>query len=246
MESSMKLTPKKTKTDGEHMSDPIVRLQNVRKSYVLGKSEVHALNGVSITIEKGEFITIMGTSGSGKSTLLNMVGCLDKPTSGKVKINGTDVTKVDDDKLTTIRRDNIGFIFQQFNLIPTLTALENVEIPMIFSRIPPEKRKKRAMWALKQAQLDAEYATHRPNELSGGQQQRVAIARALANRPPILLADEPTGNLDSKTGKSIMELLVRLNKAGTTLIVVTHDHKLTEYSDRTIVLMDGEVSDDIY
>ncbi|NYT18918.1 MAG: ABC transporter ATP-binding protein [Methanosarcinales archaeon] len=228
------------------MSDPIVQLQNVRKIYTLGASEIHALNGVSISIEKGDFVTIMGSSGSGKSTLLNMVGCLDTPTSGKVKINGMDITKLDDDRLTTIRRDNIGFIFQQFNLIPTLTALENVEIPMIFSRISPDLRKKRAMHALEQAQLDPEYASHRPNELSGGQQQRVAIARALANEPPILLADEPTGNLDSKTGKSIMELLVRLNEEGTTMIVVTHDHKLTEYSNKTIVLMDGEVSDDIY
>lgn len=244
--NSMKPKLMKSKTDGEHMSDPIVRLQNVKKIYTLGTNEVHALNGVSISIERGDFVTIMGASGSGKSTLLNMVGCLDKPTSGKVKINGTDVTKLDDDRLTTIRRDNIGFIFQQFNLIPTLTAIENVEIPMIFSRIPPDLRKERAMRTLAQAQLEAEYAYHRPNELSGGQQQRVAIARALANEPPILLADEPTGNLDSKTGKSIMELLVRLNEEGTTLIVVTHDQKLTEYSNRTIVLMDGEVSDDIY
>lgn len=235
-----------SKNYGEPMSDPIVQLQNVRKIYTLGASEIHALNGVSISIEKGDFVTIMGSSGSGKSTLLNMVGCLDTPTSGKVKINGMDITKLDDDRLTTIRRDNIGFIFQQFNLIPTLTALENVEIPMIFSRISPDLRKKRAMHALEQAQLDPEYASHRPNELSGGQQQRVAIARALANEPPILLADEPTGNLDSKTGKSIMELLVRLNEEGTTMIVVTHDHKLTEYSNKTIVLMDGEVSDDIY
>lgn len=243
---SMKTKLMKSKNDGEPMSDPIVQLQNVRKIYTLGTSEIHALNGVNISIEKGDFVTIMGSSGSGKSTLLNMVGCLDTPTSGKVKINGTNITKLDDDKLTAIRRDNIGFIFQQFNLIPTLTAIENVEIPMIFSRITPTLRKKRAMHALEQAQLDPEYASHRPNELSGGQQQRVAIARALANEPPILLADEPTGNLDSKTGKSIMELLVRLNEEGTTLIVVTHDHKLTEYSNKTIVLMDGEVSDDIY
>ncbi|WP_280176504.1 ABC transporter ATP-binding protein [Methanococcoides vulcani] len=236
----------KSKTDEEPMSDPIVQLQNVRKTYTLGASEIHALNGVSISIERGDFVTIMGASGSGKSTLLNMVGCLDTPTSGKVKINGTDITKLDDDKLTTIRRDNIGFIFQQFNLIPTLTAIENVEIPMIFSRVPQNLRKERAMRTLEQAKLEAEYAYHRPNELSGGQQQRVAIARALANEPPILLADEPTGNLDSKTGKSIMELLVRLNEEGTTLIVVTHDQKLTEYSNKTIVLMDGEVSNDIY
>lgn len=227
------------------MSDTIVQLEDVKKLYTLGANEIHALNGVNVSIEKGDFVTIMGSSGSGKSTLLNMVGCLDKPTSGTVKINNIDITDLDDDKLTAIRRDNIGFIFQQFNLIPTLTALENVEIPMIFSRLPAPERKKRALYALEQAKLDPEYAGHRPNELSGGQQQRVAIARALANEPPILLADEPTGNLDSKTGKSIMDLLSQLNKDGTTLIVVTHDQKLAEYSNNTIMLLDGEVSDDI-
>ncbi|NPE29957.1 ABC transporter ATP-binding protein [Methanococcoides sp. SA1] len=227
------------------MSNTIVQMEDVKKIYTLGANEIHALNGVDISIEKGDFVTIMGASGSGKSTLLNMVGCLDTPTSGTVKINDIDITELNDDKLTTIRRDNIGFIFQQFNLIPTLTALENVEIPMIFSRMPPNERKARALHALEQAKLEIEYADHRPNELSGGQQQRVAIARALANDPPILLADEPTGNLDSKTGKIIMDLLSQLNKAGTTLIVVTHDPKLAEYSNKTIMLLDGEVSDDI-
>lgn len=227
------------------MSNTIVQLEDVKKIYTLGANEIHALNGVNISIKKGDFVTIMGASGSGKSTLLNMVGCLDTPTSGTVKINDIDITELNEDKLTTIRRDNIGFIFQQFNLIPTLTALENVEIPMIFSRMPPNERKERALHALAQAKLEIEYADHRPNELSGGQQQRVAIARALANDPPILLADEPTGNLDSKTGKIIMDLLSQLNKAGTTLIVVTHDPKLAEYSNKTIMLLDGEVSDDI-
>ncbi len=225
--------------------DTIIELKDVKRIYTLGNNEIRALNGVSLTIEKGDFATIMGASGSGKSTLLNMIGCLDKPTSGSIFINGTNIKTLNDDALTAIRRNNIGFIFQQFNLIPTLTAVENVEIPMIFNRIEPQLRRKRAIAALRQANLDLEYAHHRPNELSGGQQQRVAIARALANDPPVLLADEPTGNLDSKTGKNIMELLSKLNREGTTVIVVTHDPRLTEYASKTIVLVDGEVSDDI-
>ncbi len=225
--------------------DSIIELKDVKRIYTMGKNKVHALNGVSLTIEKGDFATIMGASGSGKSTLLNMIGCLDKPTSGSIYINDTNIKTLDDDHLTAIRRNNIGFIFQQFNLIPTLTAVENVEIPMIFNRIEPQMRRKKAIQALRQANLDLEYARHRPNELSGGQQQRVAIARALANDPPILLADEPTGNLDSNTGKNIMELLSKLNSKGTTVIVVTHDPGLTEYASKTIVLMDGKVSDDI-
>jgi putative ABC transport system ATP-binding protein len=183
----------------------------------------------------------MGASGSGKSTLLNMIGCLDLPTSGKVKVNNVDLSKLDDDGLTAIRRNNIGFIFQQFNLIPTLTALENVEIPMIFNGASPARRRKKALSVLKKADLPLEYANHKPNEMSGGQQQRVAIARALANNPPILLADEPTGNLDTKTGNNIMELLRELNASGTTVIVVTHDPKLEEYSHTTIRIQDGEI-----
>ncbi|MBP2031287.1 putative ABC transport system ATP-binding protein [Methanohalophilus levihalophilus] len=222
----------------------IVEVQDVTRVYQMGKNKVHALNGVSFSIEQGDFTTIMGSSGSGKSTLLNMIGCLDQPTSGIVRINGVDIQKVTDDELTRIRRNNIGFIFQQFNLIPTLTALENVEIPMIFNRIPKEKRQEKALKLLEDASLDPEYATHKPNELSGGQQQRVAIARALANDPPIILADEPTGNLDSKTGKGVMELLSNLNHRGRTLIVVTHDPQITEYSHHTIRLQDGEVVDE--
>ncbi|MDK2830787.1 ABC transporter ATP-binding protein [Methanolobus sp. WCC1] len=220
---------------------PIVQLRNVKRIYTLGENKIYALNGVSFAIKKGDFVTIMGSSGSGKSTLLNMIGCLDLPTSGKVKVNNVDLSKLDDDGLTAIRRNNIGFIFQQFNLIPTLTALENVEIPMIFNGESPSKRRKRALAMLRKADLPLEYADHKPNEMSGGQQQRVAIARALANNPPILLADEPTGNLDTKTGQNIMELLKELNAAGTTVIVVTHDPKLEEYSHTTIRIQDGEV-----
>jgi putative ABC transport system ATP-binding protein len=199
---------------------------------------------VNISIEEGDFVTIMGSSGSGKSTLLNMVGCLDLPTSGKILINGTDISKLDDNGLTSIRRNNIGFIFQQFNLIQTLTALENVEMPMLFNGTSPEKRRKKAMRLFERAQLPPEYEEHKPNELSGGQQQRVAIARALANDPPILLADEPTGNLDSKTGNSVMKLLQELNSAGTTVIVVTHDPKLEDFSNTSIRLQDGVICDE--
>jgi len=223
------------------MPENIVEIKNVTKIYTLGENKIYALNKVSAKIGKGDFVTIMGSSGSGKSTLLNMLGCLDLPTSGKVLINNTDISKLDDDRLTSLRRNNIGFIFQQFNLIQTLTAVENVEIPMIFNGASPAKRRKKALQLFRKAQLPAEYAHHKPNELSGGQQQRVAIARALANDPPILLADEPTGNLDSKTGHGVMELLRELNLAGTTVIVVTHDPRMEEYSRTTIRLQDGEI-----
>jgi putative ABC transport system ATP-binding protein len=223
------------------MPETIADIRKVTKIYTLGENKIYALNKVSAKIEKGDFVTIMGSSGSGKSTLLNMLGCLDLPTSGKVLINNTDISKLDDDGLTSLRRNNIGFIFQQFNLIQTLTAVENVEIPMIFNGASPGKRRKRALKLLQRAQLPPEYADHKPNELSGGQQQRVAIARALANNPPILLADEPTGNLDSKTGHGVMELLRELNQAGTTVIVVTHDPRMEEYSRTTIRLQDGEI-----
>ncbi|KXS41044.1 ABC transporter ATP-binding protein [Methanolobus zinderi] len=226
------------------MPEPIVELRDVTKIYTLGKNKIYALNKVNISIEEGDFVTIMGSSGSGKSTLLNMVGCLDLPTSGKILINGTDISKLDDNGLTSIRRNNIGFIFQQFNLIQTLTALENVEMPMLFNGTSPEKRRKKAMRLFERAQLPPEYEEHKPNELSGGQQQRVAIARALANDPPILLADEPTGNLDSKTGNSVMKLLQELNSAGTTVIVVTHDPKLEDFSNTTIRLQDGVICDE--
>jgi len=223
------------------MPDAIVELQNVTKIYTLGANEIHALSSVDLLIRKGDFVTIMGPSGSGKSTLLNMIGCLDLPTEGIVKINSIDVSTLNDDELTAIRRNNIGFIFQQFNLIQTLTAIENVELPMIFDKVPPDTRRERALSLFKRANLEATYADHKPGELSGGQQQRVAIARALANDPPVILADEPTGNLDTETGKNIMELLGDLNANGTTVIVVTHDTGLAEYSDITIRLRDGEI-----
>jgi putative ABC transport system ATP-binding protein len=223
------------------MPDTIVELQNVTKIYTLGSSKIHALSRINISIEKGDFVTIMGPSGSGKSTLLNMIGCLDLPTDGAIKVNNTNLSILSDDGLTAIRRDNIGFIFQQFNLIQTLTAIENVEMPMIFNKMPASARRAKALFLLERANLEPEYAEHKPGELPEGQQQRVAIARALANDPPIILADEPTGNLDTKTGQSVMELLSDLNANGTTVIVVTHDQRLAEYSDRTIELRDGEV-----
>ncbi|WP_094227286.1 ABC transporter ATP-binding protein [Methanolobus psychrotolerans] len=231
----------KSNTGSARKSYPIVQLQDVKRIYTLGNNKIYALNGVSFSIEKSDFVTIMGSSGSGKSTLLNMIGCLDLPTSGKVRVNNVDLSKLDDDGLTAIRRNNIGFIFQQFNLIPTLTAIENVEIPMIFNGASADNRRKKALEALKKADLPLEFADHKPNEMSGGQQQRVAIARALANDPPILLADEPTGNLDTKTGHNIMELLKELNAAGTTVIVVTHDPKMEEYAHTTIRIQDGEI-----
>ena len=181
----------------------------------------------------------MGPSGSGKSTLLNMLGCLDVPTEGEIFIDGSDISKLEDEELTKIRRDKIGFVFQKFNLIPTLTAAENVELPMIFKKVPPERGHERAMELFAMVNLDEQFLDHKPSELSSGQQQRVAIARAMANDPLILLADEPTGNLDTKTGESIMELLGALNEKGRTIIVVTHDPRLSEYSKRTMRIVDG-------
>lgn len=219
----------------------VVELKEISKIYTIGPNNIYALKNVSLSVKKGDFLTIMGASGSGKSTLLNLIGCLDNPTKGDIIINGVDLSKLSDERLTTIRRRNIGFIFQRFNLISTLTALENVELPMIFSKVSEVTRKKRALSLLEQVNLNSSYATHKPYELSGGQQQRVAIARALANSPSLLLADEPTGNLDTKTGKDIMELLSLLNANGTTIVVVTHDSTLKLYSNRNIKLIDGEI-----
>ncbi|MFQ6054542.1 MAG: ABC transporter ATP-binding protein [Methanosarcinales archaeon] len=221
----------------------VVELKKVSKIYTLGNHKIYALNEVSLSIQKGDFITIMGPSGSGKTTLLNMIGCLDLPTTGKVLIDGIDISTLDNNGLTRIRRDKIGFIFQQFNLIPTLTALENVELPMLFKnkKVSKSQRRKNALALFDLVSLEKKYADHKPNELSGGQQQRVAIARALANHPPIILADEPTGNLDTKTGIGIMDLLQQLNKDGATVIVVTHDPSLAKYSSETIRIMDGKI-----
>ncbi|RLI80763.1 lipoprotein-releasing system ATP-binding protein LolD [Archaeoglobales archaeon] len=218
----------------------IVELQEVYKIYTLGVQKIFALNGVNLKIERGEFIAIMGPSGSGKSTLLNMIGCLDKPTKGRVLIEGTDTSQLSDDELTKLRRDTIGFVFQQYNLIPTLTALENVELPMIFRGLNAERRERKAKELLEKVGLKEEI-DRKPTELSGGQQQRVAIARALSNDPAILLCDEPTGNLDTKSGEVIMEILTNLNKEGVTVIVVTHDPAVSEFAQRIVRIRDGKI-----
>ncbi len=219
----------------------IVQLINVHKIYRTEYYEVHALDGVNLEVKKGEFIAIMGPSGSGKSTLLNIVGCLDKPTSGKVIINDVETSKLNDKELTELRRDTIGFIFQTYNLIPTLTALENVELPMIFRGLKRNEREKKALELLKLVGIE-ELKDRRPNEMSGGQQQRVAIARALANNPLLLLCDEPTGNLDSKTGKQVMDLIKQQNvEREVTVILVTHNPALCDYADRIIRIRDGRI-----
>jgi putative ABC transport system ATP-binding protein len=217
-----------------------VVLENVYKIYVVGLQKVYALNGVSLRIEKGESIAIMGPSGSGKSTLLNMIGCLDKPTKGRVLIDGVETAKLGDEELTRLRRERIGFIFQQYNLIPTLTALENVELPMIFRGMGAREREKRAKELLEKVGLEKEME-RKPTELSGGQQQRVAIARALANNPAILLCDKPTGNLDTKSGEAIMEIIKELNKEGVTVVLVTHNPAVSRYARRVVRIRDGKI-----
>jgi putative ABC transport system ATP-binding protein len=221
----------------------MIRLVDVTKVYRSGPYEVLALNKISMNVEEGEFVAIMGPSGSGKSTLLNLIGCLDKPTEGKVYINGVDTSELSDKELTELRRDTIGFIFQQYNLIPTLTALENVELPMIFKGTSKLERRKRAEELLSIVGLEDEM--HRkPTELSGGQQQRVAIARALANNPSILLCDEPTGNLDTKSGKAVMEIISRLNEEeGVTVVLVTHDPSVAEFAEKIFRIIDGVITD---
>lgn len=219
----------------------IIELIDVHKVYKTEFYEVHALNGITMEVKKGEFVAIMGPSGSGKSTLLHLIGCLDKPTKGEVIINGIETSRLSDKELTRLRRDSIGFIFQQYNLVPTLTALENVELPMIFKGVPKEERRRKAMELLRQVGID-EVADRKPNEISGGQQQRVAIARALANSPAILLCDEPTGNLDSKTGRQVMDIIKKMNKEhGVTVILVTHDLSLADYAERIVRLRDGKI-----
>lgn len=221
----------------------MIELINVTKVYKTGRFEVIALNNVSMKIEDGEFIAIMGPSGSGKTTLLNLIGCLDKPTKGKIIIDGIDTSQLTDKQLTEFRRDKIGFIFQQYYLIPTLTALENVELPMIFKGIPRSERIRRAKELLSLVGLEREM-NRMPNELSGGQQQRVAIARALANNPSILLCDEPTGNLDRKSGKVVMDLIKKLNEErGVTVVLVTHDAEVARYAERVVRIVDGRITD---
>ena len=220
---------------------PLIKLENVWKIYQLGKIKLTVLREISLEIIPGIFVTIMGPSGSGKSTLLHIIGCLDTPTRGKVFWKGQDISGFSEDELAQIRGQKIGFVFQQFNLLPNLNALENVMLPMVFQGIPEEKRKERAKDLLSSMGL-AERIFHRPSELSGGEQQRVAIARALANEPELIVADEPTGNIDSKTGKQVMEILTNLHKnEKKTIIVVTHDPHIASYSKKIINIKDGQI-----
>ena len=221
----------------------VIHLENIKKSYQRGSESDEVLHGIDLQIEKGEFVAVMGPSGSGKSTLMNLIGLLDTPSSGIYKIDGKDVSMFRDTKLARIRRKKIGFIFQSFNLLPRLTVLDNVMLPMAYMRKSRSSREKRASKLLKQVGLDT-HIFHAPNELSGGQMQRVAIARSLANRPSVALADEPTGNLDSKTGTQIMDLLAELHKEGNTIVMVTHDTQIAEYANRTIELVDGVITKD--
>ncbi len=219
----------------------IVKLVNVYKDYFLGDVRVPALRGIDLTIEQGEFIAITGPSGSGKSTLMHIIGCLDRPTRGKVYFKNKNVAQLDDNALSKIRRQEIGFVFQQFNLISTLNLLENVALPLLFDGVPRKKRIRRAAELLKMVGLEKRMF-HKPNEISGGEMQRTAIARALANNPSLLLADEPTGNLDSKTGKQIMDIFKKINEDyGKTIIVVTHEKAVSDYAQRKIYLKDGKI-----
>ena len=224
---------------------PLIEVENVRKVYKMDGVEFEALRGVSFTVEKEEFVIIMGPSGSGKSTLMHILGALDVPTSGKYILNGKDITSMTKDELARVRNKNIGFIFQGFNLLPRMSALENVELPMLYAGLPAGERRAKAKQALDLVGL-LEWADHRPNQLSGGQQQRVAIARALVNDAPLLLADEPTGNLDSKTGVQVMETLTYLNsERGITIVLVTHDSGIARYGKRIVRVLDGMISSDM-
>jgi putative ABC transport system ATP-binding protein len=221
----------------------LIKMRDITKSYQMGTHTVHAMAGADLDVEKNEYIALMGPSGSGKTTFMNIIGCLDTPTSGFYELAGWDVTKLDDDTLAHIRNKEIGFVFQTFNLLPRATALENVELPLIYGGVDGKKRKERVWKSLETVGL-ADRAGHRPNELSGGQRQRVAIARALVNEPSIILADEPTGNLDSKSGEEIMAVFKMLNEQGNTLIVVTHDESVAEHADRRVRLRDGKIESD--
>jgi len=222
----------------------LIETVDLWKTYQMGAEQVHALQGVSIQIERGEYVAIMGPSGSGKSTLMNLIGCLDTPTKGSYLLNGKQVSLMNDDELARIRNEEIGFVFQTFNLLPRATALHNVELPLIYAGVSGRDRSDRANQALEKVEL-SNRKSHRPNELSGGQRQRVAIARALVNNPSILLADEPTGNLDSKTGVEIMGLFARLHEAGNTIVLVTHEADVAAHAHRAIHIRDGQVEKDV-
>ncbi|HKH73485.1 MAG TPA: ABC transporter ATP-binding protein [Vicinamibacterales bacterium] len=222
----------------------LIEVRDLWKTYVMGSEEIHALRGVSIQIERGEYVAIMGPSGSGKSTLMNLIGCLDTPTKGSYLLNEKQVGQMNDNELAQIRNEEIGFVFQTFNLLPRASALQNVELPLVYGGVAARDRHARAKAALEKVELGSRM-THKPNELSGGQRQRVAIARALVNNPSILLADEPTGNLDSKTGSEIMALFARLHQAGNTIVLVTHEADIAAFAHRTIHLRDGQVEKDV-
>ena len=224
-------------------SDALIRTEDLWKTYVMGGTEVHALHGVTFEIQRNEYVAIMGPSGSGKSTLMNLIGCLDTPTRGQYWLNDQLVSELDDDRLAHIRNKEIGFVFQTFNLLARATALHNVELPLVYSGVSPRERTERAQKALAMVEL-TDRMHHRPNELSGGQRQRVAIARALVNTPSIILADEPTGNLDSATGEEILRLFERLHSEGNTIILVTHDRDVAGYAHRIISIRDGKIASD--
>ena len=223
---------------------PLIETRDLWKTYQMGDETIHALKGVSISIERGEYVAIMGPSGSGKSTLMNLIGCLDTPSKGTYLLNEKEVSQMNDNELARIRNEEIGFVFQTFNLLPRATALHNVELPLVYAGIGKADRIAQAKAAIEKVEL-THRMTHRPNELSGGQRQRVAIARALVNNPSILLADEPTGNLDSKTGVEIMGLFARLHQGGNTIIVVTHEPDIAAYAHRVIAIRDGQVERDV-
>ncbi|HEU0141851.1 MAG TPA: ABC transporter ATP-binding protein [Bryobacteraceae bacterium] len=221
----------------------VIRTYDLWKTYVMGDQEIHAVSGVDVQIRRGEYVAIMGPSGSGKSTLMNLIGCLDTPTRGEYYINGSLVSSMNDDELARIRNREIGFVFQTFNLLPRATALHNVELPLIYSGMPADVRLEKAKMALRHVDLE-QRMYHKPNELSGGQRQRVAIARALVNDPSILLADEPTGNLDSATGNEIMALFASLHQQGNTIVLVTHEHDIAVHAHRVVHVRDGKVEKD--
>ena len=222
----------------------MIKLENITKIYKMGENEVHALDGVSLHIKPHEFVSVIGPSGSGKSTLMNIIGCLDVATSGKYEVDGIDASEMTDNQLADLRNQKIGFIFQQYNLLAKLTALENVELPLIYRGIPAAKRQEMAMAALKKVGL-ADKAMHKPTELSGGQQQRVSVARALCGNPSLILADEPTGALDSKSGAEIMQMIHDLHKDGNTIVIITHDLNIAKQAERIITIRDGKITSDI-
>jgi putative ABC transport system ATP-binding protein len=221
----------------------IIHLQDLKKNYYLGRQVIEVLKGITLDVNKNEYLALMGPSGSGKSTLMNIIGCLDTPTEGSYILNGRDVSKMSDNELAEVRNKDIGFVFQQFNLLPRLTAAENVALPLVYAGIPKKQRMEKAMQVLEKVQL-SDRSRHKPNEMSGGQNQRVAIARALVNDPAIILADEPTGNLDSKTSHEIMQIFDQIHSMGNTLILITHEEDIARFAHRMVRLLDGQIESD--